>query len=183
MSKLFIKIRQWLFRLKMINAGVTFQLPCFVVGKMPRLDCSGSLELGKSVCFRGVRVGSNITVGNKGSLVLSDGVFINNGVNICCAHRIKVGDHTKIADEVIIYDTNFHPTSEGEPVEQNSVNIGRNVWIGARAIILPGSNIGAHAVIAAGAVVNGDIPPRSIAGGVPAKVLGSFVCNDSWIRP
>ena len=51
------------------------------------------------------------------------------------------------------------------------VHIGRNVWIGSHATILPGVSIGDNAVVAAGAVVTKDVEPNSIVGGVPAKVL------------
>ena len=51
------------------------------------------------------------------------------------------------------------------------INIGHDVWIGARAIIMDGVNIGNGAVIAAGAVVTKDVPPYAIVGGVPAKII------------
>jgi len=53
------------------------------------------------------------------------------------------------------------------------VHIGRDVWIGANAVILPGVTIGDGAVIAAGAVVTKDVPENTVAGGVPAKVIKS----------
>ena len=51
------------------------------------------------------------------------------------------------------------------------IHIGRNVWIGAGAMILPGVTIGENAIIAAGAVVNRDVPANMIVGGVPAREL------------
>lgn len=51
------------------------------------------------------------------------------------------------------------------------IHIGRNVWIGANAVVLPGVSIGDGAVVAAGAVVTKDVPPCTIVGGVPAKKL------------
>ncbi len=51
------------------------------------------------------------------------------------------------------------------------MTIGRNVWIGMRAIVLKGATIGDGAVIAAGSVVTGDIPGNVLAGGVPARVI------------
>jgi acetyltransferase-like isoleucine patch superfamily enzyme len=49
--------------------------------------------------------------------------------------------------------------------------IGKNVWIGANATILQGVTIGDNAVVAAGAVVNKDVPPMAVVGGVPAKII------------
>lgn len=66
---------------------------------------------------------------------------------------------------------NFSFVTSDELIEQGRVNIGHDVWIGARAIIIDGCNIGNGAVIAAGAVVVKDVPPYAIVGGVPAKVI------------
>ena len=55
--------------------------------------------------------------------------------------------------------------------EHSSVKIGNDVWIGARAIILGGVNIGDGAIVAAGAVVTKDVPAYAIVGGVPARIL------------
>ena len=49
--------------------------------------------------------------------------------------------------------------------------LGKNVWVGASAIFLPGVTVGDGAIVAAGAVVNHDVPARTIVGGVPARVL------------
>jgi len=55
--------------------------------------------------------------------------------------------------------------------ELKRTQIGNDVWIGARAIVLDGISIGDGAVIAAGAVVTKDVPPYAIVGGVPAKLI------------
>lgn len=106
--------------------------------------------------------------------------------------RAEIGSFCSIAQEALIGGLASHPTDwlSTHPVfystkkqanlsfakrddieEENRVVIGHDVWIGARAMILDGCNIGNGAVIAAGAVVVKDIPPYAIAGGVPAKVL------------
>ena len=56
--------------------------------------------------------------------------------------------------------------------EEKPVTIGNDVWIGDRVVILPGVNIGDGCIISAGAAVTHDVPAYSIAGGVPAKVIG-----------
>ncbi len=61
--------------------------------------------------------------------------------------------------------------AEKRPSDDPGVVIEDDVWIGTRAIILAGARIGEGAVIAAGAVVNSDVPPYAIAAGVPARVL------------
>jgi len=80
---------------------------------------------------------------------------------------ITIGKNTVIALRVTIlaHDDASHTVAK--------VDIGDSVFIGAGAIILPGVTIGNHAIIAAGAVVNKDVPANSTVGGVPAKVLHS----------
>ena len=68
------------------------------------------------------------------------------------------------------YFTN-HPYENSALRKNEPVIIGNDVWIGANVCILPGVNIGDGAVLAAGAVVNKDVPSYSVVGGVPAKVI------------
>lgn len=85
---------------------------------------------------------------------------------------IKIGNHVDIASQVLIYnskheinDPEFRPISS--PVE-----IEDYVFIGPRAIIMPGKRIGRGAIVAAGAVVTHDVLPGKIVAGVPARVIG-----------
>lgn len=108
--------------------------------------------------------GQNITVGK--------GVFINSG---CCFQDqggIEIGDGTLIGQQVVIATLNHSlaPRNRKDMIPA-PVKIGKNVWIGAHATILPGVTIGDNAVIAAGAVVTRDVSRNTVVGGVPAKVI------------
>lgn len=108
--------------------------------------------------------GKNIKVGK--------GVFINSG---CCFQDqggIEIGDNCLIGHQVVIATLNhdLKPSKRASMIAA-PVKIGKNVWIGAHATILSGVAIGDNAVIAAGAVVNKDVPCNSVAGGVPAKII------------
>lgn len=99
-------------------------------------------------------------------------VFINSGCTFLDLGGITIEDDVLIAPKVNLL-------SEGHPISSDSrhslapgaIHIKKNVWIGANATILPGVTIGENAIIAAGAVVNKDIPDNVIAGGVPAKII------------
>jgi acetyltransferase-like isoleucine patch superfamily enzyme len=65
------------------------------------------------------------------------------------------------------------PMREQPLTSKGDIVVGDDVWIGFGAVILESSNIGDGAVVAAGAVVRGDVPPYAIVAGVPAKVVGS----------
>lgn len=86
--------------------------------------------------------------------------------------KITIMDNVDIARGVWIYTLEHDPHSDFHDVKQGDVVIEDHVWIASRVIILPGVRIGRGSVIAAGALVTKDIPPMSIAAGVPAKVVG-----------
>ncbi len=85
---------------------------------------------------------------------------------------LKIGDHTALASEVMIYNSQHDIHDPFFKAVTKPVHIGDYVFIGPRAIILPGVVIGNGAVIAAGAVVTKDVAQYAVVGGVPAKVMG-----------
>lgn len=85
---------------------------------------------------------------------------------------LQIGNHVDIATEVMIYNAQHDISSEDFHAETAVVNIEDYVFIGPRAIILPGVTIGKGAVVGAGAVVTKDVKPFTIVGGVPAQFLG-----------
>lgn len=86
--------------------------------------------------------------------------------------ELILGNHVAIASEVMIYNSEHDIHDEQFKAINDKVIIGNYVFIGPRAIILPGVTVGKGAVIAAGAVVTKDVPPFAIVGGVPAKIIG-----------
>jgi acetyltransferase-like isoleucine patch superfamily enzyme len=115
-------------------------------------------------------------------LEIGDGCFINDGALICAAKKVSIGKYCKIGTDVLISDTNFHQIQEDDSMQPREVAIGSNVWICARAVILPGVTIGAHSLIGAGAVVTQSMPQKVLAAGSPAKIIRTIECRDDWIR-
>lgn len=108
--------------------------------------------------------GKNIRVGR--------GVFINSG---CCFQDqggIRLGDGCLIGHQVVIATLNhdLDPAKRGSVIPKK-VTLGKNVWVGAHATILPGVTVGDNSVIAAGAVVTKDVPADTVVAGVPAKII------------
>lgn len=108
--------------------------------------------------------GKNITVGKN--------VFINSGCRFQDQGGISIGDGTLIGHNVVLATLN-HGISPDERHDlfPAPIHIGKNVWIGANATVLPGVTIGDNAVIAAGAVVTKDVSACTVVAGVPAKVI------------
>ncbi len=110
--------------------------------------------------------GHNVHIGEK--------VYANFNLTLVDDGHIYIGDRVMIAPNVTII-TATHPISprlREDALQYNvDVHIGRNVWIGAGAIILPGVTIGENSVIGAGSVVTRDIPPNVVAVGNPCRVM------------
>ena len=117
--------------------------------------------------------GSNITLGER--------VFFNFDCVVLDVCAVHIGDHAQLGPGVHIY-TATHPLDAalrrrvelGRPVE-----IGADVWIGGRAVILPGVRIGARAVIGAGSVVTRDVPDAVLAAGNPCRVLRALADGET----
>lgn len=108
--------------------------------------------------------GKNITFGKN--------VFINSGCRFQDQGGITVGDGALIGHNVVLATLNhgFTPEERGTTYPAPIV-IGKNVWIGANATILPGVTIGDNAIIAACAAVTRDVSVNMVVGGVPARVI------------
>jgi acetyltransferase-like isoleucine patch superfamily enzyme len=140
----------------MSQEGITFGSNVSI-GKLTHIECSGSLRnIGK-----GLQVGNNVGLGSCG--------FFG------CAGGISIGDDTIFGNYVSLHAENHNyqdcrlPTRL-QGVNRKGIRIGSNCWIGAKATILDGADIGNGCIVAAGAVVLcGVYPPDMILAGVPAK--------------
>lgn len=108
--------------------------------------------------------GKNITVGKN--------VFINTGCTFQDRGGIVLGDGTQIGQNVVLCTLNHGIAPEKRHITYPSpIVVGKNVWIGASATILPGVTIGDNAIVAAGAVVSKDVPAQAVVAGVPARLI------------
>ncbi len=108
--------------------------------------------------------GKNITIGKN--------VFINSGCHFQDQGGIEIGDGCLIGHNVVLATINHDLYPENNRINHYTpIRLGKSVWVGSNSTILPGVTVGDWAVIAAGAVVTRDVPPLTIVGGVPAKVI------------
>jgi acetyltransferase-like isoleucine patch superfamily enzyme len=119
----------------------------------------------------GVYGGTMFDLGPDGEVEIGDFCCLVGAI-LATNGRIAIGDHSLIAQDVVIADEYAAvpaPCSEHGPPP--SIEIGRNAWIGARAVLLPGAHIGADAIVGAGAVVDFEVPPGAVAAGNPARIV------------
>ena len=137
------------------------------------------LENSKLILNGDVHIGGGvlIEVGKDACLELGKNIIINSNTSIICLTNIKIGDEAMISWDVEIIDSDFHPLTRESTTLSAPIAIGNHVFIGRRVMVMKGVKIGDGAVIAAGAIVTKDVPPKSLVGGIPAKVIKQ---NISW---
>ncbi len=113
--------------------------------------------------------------------------IIGRGSHIVGHWEIVIGDDIQTGPYVYITDQNHTYLDPVEPIGRQwpteaAVHIGSGSWLGANAVILPGARIGEHVVVAAGAVVRGDVPDRCVVAGVPARVVRRWVEGKGWVE-
>jgi maltose O-acetyltransferase len=115
-------------------------------------------------------------------VTIGEGSIIGFGTFLDGRAPLTIGNHVDIASEVMVYNEEHDTASETFAAINEPVSIHDYVFIGPRAIILPGVAIGKGAVVAAGAVVTRDVAPFAIVGGVPAEVIGERKTRDPKYR-
>lgn len=105
-------------------------------------------------------------------ITIEDGVTIGPHVLLDGRRGLSIASNAVIAYEAIIWTLNHDYNDINFATKGGPVFIGKYAWVCSRAIILPGVNIGEGAVVASGAVVTKDVPPYTIVGGIPAKIIG-----------
>lgn len=154
-------------------------------GSRVRVDRPRCLDLGEQ-CELEADVWVKIVSGTA-VVRIGDKVFLGRGVEIDASTEVIIGAHTLVAAGVYVTD-HQHRIAAGRHIAAQgctaaAVRIGSDVWIGTRAVILPGVSIGDGAVVGAGAVVNRDVASNQIVAGVPAKPVGMRQQQDDVHEP
>ncbi|AXQ29905.1 hypothetical protein D0B54_15000 [Solimonas sp. K1W22B-7] len=120
-------------------------------------------------------------------LTLGNHVFINDGFVALTHGEISIGDYTLLAPRVMFltvgHDYHYTGREFRERQTPRPIKIGRECWIGAGAIVIPGVTIGDGAVVGAGSVVTRDVAPWAIVAGNPARFLKTRVPNSLAVLP
>ena len=136
----------------------------------PRIENLGRMEIGAGTLLRSVNVPVELACGEGGVLRVGREARLNYGVSIGAQLRIDIGDRVRLGPYVMIIDSEFHDLYDRDKrATPRPVVLEDDVWIGAKAAVLPGVRIGRASVVGTGSVVTGDVPPFTVVAGVPAR--------------
>jgi acetyltransferase-like isoleucine patch superfamily enzyme len=144
----------------------------------PRIENFGTMIIGDDVTLRSVRVPVELCTEPGATLTIGDRCSINEGVSVGTTQHITLGRRVRIGPFVMIVDSAFHDLYDRDVTPPSRpVFIEDDVWIGAKASVLPGVRLGRGSVVGTAAVVTRDVPPFSVVAGIPARVIRSLDPN------
>jgi acetyltransferase-like isoleucine patch superfamily enzyme len=191
-----------LFRGFILKASVKKSKGLIFIGTRCKISHRNKISLGRTIIIgdnviinalskNGIITGDNVSIASNTIIEctgvirdLGEGLIIGNNVGIApncfiqVRGKVQIGNNVIFGPNVMIFSENHNFSDLNIPINlqgetRKGVKINDGVWIGARAVILDGVSVGENSIIAAGSVVVKDVPPFSIVGGVPAKVLKS----------
>lgn len=126
------------------------------------------------------RAGPVVTIGDR--------CFVGRGSSVVGRERIDIEDDVTIAPNVYVTDHNHAYADVDVPIGQQypvsaPVRIGAGSWLGVGVTVLPGTTLGRHVTVAAGAVVSGEVPDHTVVAGVPGRVVRRWAPVDGWEPP
>ncbi len=173
-------------RFHSFGEGSMISFPPTVISGEGRIAIGAGTTVGP---LASISAGMPIHAADRGDpiITIGDRCTMNKGIGIVGHERIAIGDDIWTGHYVYITDQNHGYEDVSMPVgtqmwHNAPVSIGSGSWLGHGAIVLPGSQVGEHVVIAAGAVVTGDVPDRCVVAGVPARIVRRYVDGEGWVR-
>lgn len=117
---------------------------------------------------------------NTASIYIGSGTHFNNNTSIVChSAKISIGNNCLIGENLIIYDSNFHPLEpenrfDNSKIDASDIKIGNNVFIGSNVTILKGASIEDNSVIGSGSVIFDHVPKNSLVSPSKYKIIKTF---------
>jgi maltose O-acetyltransferase len=140
----------------------------------PAVTNAGRMVIGERVQLVSTIATLELVADHDGLLEIGPRTLVNFGCSLVATKLVRIGPHCHIGPYTMMLDNAFHrvePERRLERPPSEPIVIEENVWIGARVIVMPGVTVGKDSCIGAGSVVTSDVPPRTLAAGVPARVL------------
>lgn len=164
--------RRWRLNRHAARGGFFVRYP--VEGELLEALDEGRLTIGEGTLLE---PGCWLTLAPGARIAIGAGCFLNRETMLAAQGSIEIGDHTMFANGCFVGDAEHRFDDPDTPVtwqgftSDGPVRIGANCWFGVNCVVTSGVEIGERCVVGANSVVTGDLPPRSIAAGAPARVI------------
>ncbi|MEV7615104.1 DapH/DapD/GlmU-related protein [Streptomyces sp. NPDC089799] len=170
-----------------IGTGTRLAFPQGTVFGAPWIRLGEHCIIGEQVTLTAGMM-PDLDLGPEPVLVLGNGVVLGRGSHVIADTRISIGDDTFCGPGVYITSTNHSYDDPHEPVgrqwpRSEPVEIGPGCWLGTGSVILPGARLGRNVVVAAGAVVRGEVPDHAVVAGAPARIVRRWEPETGWQPP
>jgi maltose O-acetyltransferase len=160
--------------LRVVAGSVASALYALIIGRLPSRKLRWlylRAYLGGFGDGASVQLGCRFLNGRK--VFVGERAVINFGTMLDGRrYQIRIGADASVGPEAALLTLGHDPRSPDFALQGGDVVIGPRAWVGYRAIVLPGVTVGEGAVVAAGAVVTGDVAPFTIVAGNPARPIG-----------
>src|SRR5256885_1590091 len=160
--------RRWRINRHLARAGAYIRFP--VEGEVLEALDEGRLVIGEGTLLE---PGCWLTLSPQAGIEIGYGCFLNRNVMLAALERIEIGDHVMFANGCFVGDAAHRFDDPDKPVtwqgftSKGPVRIGSNCWFGVNCVVTSGVRVGERCVVGANSVVNEDLPPATIAAGVP----------------
>jgi acetyltransferase-like isoleucine patch superfamily enzyme len=140
----------------------------------PAVTNRGRMVIGRRVQLVSTIATLELVSDAGGLLEIGEATLVNFGCSLVATDLVRIGADCHIGPYTMMLDNDFHrvePERRLERPPSRPIIVEDNVWIGARSILMSGVTIGRDSCVGAGSVVTGDVPPRTLVAGVPARTI------------
>lgn len=175
------------YRFRRIGAGTRLAFPQGTVFGAPWIELGEHCIIAQDVTLTAGMM-PDLDLGPDPILTLGNGVVLGRGSHVIADVRLTIGDDCFFGPGVYVTTTNHSYDDPEVPIgkqwpRSDPVTIGSGSWIGTGAVILPGARLGRNVVVAAGAVVRGEVPDHAVVAGAPAKIVRRWDPQEGWQPP
>jgi acetyltransferase-like isoleucine patch superfamily enzyme len=177
----------WARRFGAFGAGSGILFPTVALYGEPSIHIGANVIVGP-YCTLSAGVMPGHVPDNDPVVTIGDDVLIGRGSGVVGHRSVTIGDGVFTGHHVYVTDANHGYEDVGETIGRQfagprPVVVGAGSWLGHGSIVLPGSRIGEHVAVGAGAVVTGELPSFSVAVGNPARVIRRYDTErEEWVR-
>ncbi|MEU4893978.1 acyltransferase [Streptomyces sp. NPDC044780] len=175
------------YRFRRIGAGTRLAFPQGTVFGEPWIELGEHCVIGEQVTLTaGMMPG--VDLGPDPVLRIGNGVVLGRGSHVIASVPVEFGNDVFCGPYVYVTSDNHSYDDPDQPIGRQwprfaPVHIGPGSWLGAGAVILPGARLGRNVVVAAGAVVRGEVPDHAVVAGAPARIIRRWAPDEGWQPP